>query len=129
MVLELLENEYSVYKFDPRHIISEDILTNDFISITKTEDELSIIAKENKLNGFLDVENGWKIIKINGILDFSLIGILSKISTILANENISIFVISTFNTDYIMVKKEKIKEAIEILIKNDYEMKSIVNCA
>jgi len=124
MVLELLENEYSVYKFDPEYGINGNILTNDFFSITRTKDELSIIAQENELNGFLEVENGWKILKINGILNFSLVGILSKISTILANENISIFVMSTFNTDYIMVKKENIKNAIEILIKNNYEIKS-----
>jgi len=124
MVLELLENEYSVYKFDPEYGINGNILTNDFISITRTKDELSIIAQKNELNGFLEVENGWKIFKINGILNFSLVGILSKISTILANENISIFVMSTFNTDYIMVKKENIKNAIEILIKNNYEIKS-----
>ena len=64
-----------------------------------------------------------KILRINGILNFNLVGILSKISTILANENISIFVMSTFNTDYIMVKKENIKNAIEILKKNNYEIK------
>ena len=124
MVLELLKNEYSVYKFDPEYVINGNILTNEFISITRTKDELSIVAQENELNGFLEVENGWKILKINGILNFSLVGILSKISTILANENISIFVMSTFNTDYIMVKKENIKNAIEILIKNNYEIKN-----
>ena len=123
MVLELLENEYSVYKFDPEYGINGNILTNDFISITRTKDELSIIVQKYELNGFLEVENGWKIFKINGILNFSLVGILSKISTILANENISIFVMSTFNTDYIMVKKENIKNAIEILKKNNYEIK------
>lgn len=60
--------------------------------------------------------------KIEGILDFSLIGILSKISSILAKNQISIFVISTFNTDYILIKEEKIKEAISILIEEGYEV-------
>ena len=63
MVLELLENEYSVYKFDPEYGINGNILNNDFISITRTTDELSIIAQENELNGFLEVENGWKNFK------------------------------------------------------------------
>ena len=114
MVLELLKNEYSVYKFDPEYVINENTLTNNFISITRTKDELSIIAQEKKLNGFLEIENGWKILKINGILNFNLVGILSKISTILANEKISIFVMSTFNTDYIMVKEKNKKNAIGI---------------
>ena len=123
MILELLKNDYSVYKYDTGYIVNENMLTDDFISITKTIDEISIIAKENKLRGFLAVESGWNVIKINCILDFGLMGILSKISTLLANANISIFVISTFNTDYIMVKKDKVKNAIEILLKNGYEMK------
>ena len=123
MVLELLKNEYSVYKFDPEYVINGNTLTNEFISITRTKDELSIVAQENELNGFLEVENGWKILKINGILNFNLVGILSKISSILANENISIFVMSTFNTDFIMVKKKNIKNAMEILLKNNYEIK------
>ena len=124
MVLELLKNEYSVYKFDPEYVINGNTLTNEFISITRTKDELSIVAQKNELNGFLEVENGWKILKINGILNFNLVGILSKISTILANENISVFVMSIFNTNYIMVKDKNIKNAIDILIKNNYEIKS-----
>ena len=123
MVLELFENEYSIYKFTPDFIITENIFSSDFISITKTKDEISIVAPINKLKNFIEAEIGWKIIKINEILDFSLIGIISKISTLLANENISIFVISTYNTDYILVKKENLKKTIEVLIKNQYEVK------
>jgi hypothetical protein len=63
-----------------------------------------------------------KYYKIKGILDFSLIGILSKISNILANEKIEIFVISTYNIDYIMIKKGNIEKAIKILTKNKYEV-------
>ena len=123
MVLELFKNEYSIYKFTPDFIITENIFSSDFISITKTKDEISIVAPINKLKNFIEAEIGWKIIKINEILDFSLIGIISKISTLLANENISIFVISTYNTDYILVKKENLKKTIEVLIKNQYEVK------
>jgi hypothetical protein len=124
MILELLKEEYSVYKFNPEYIVKGNIFTDEFISITKTKEELSITAPINKFNDFTAVENGWKILKFNGILDFSLVGILNKISGILANENISIFVISTYNTDYIMVKKEKIKKTIEVLVKNQYEIEA-----
>ena len=120
MTLELLGNEYSVYKFGPEYVMNHNFKSSEFFSITKTKDELSIVAKENLFNDYLKVENGWKILKINNILDFSLIGILSQISTILANENISIFVISTYNTDYIMVKSENVNKAIEALLKNNY---------
>jgi hypothetical protein len=123
MVLELLEKEYSVYKFDPKYILKEEIIFDEFISITKTNEETSIVIQSGKLNEYIKMESGWKILKINGILDFSLIGILSKIGSILAKEKISIFVISTYNTDYIMIKEENIKKAMNVLIKNNYKIK------
>jgi hypothetical protein len=64
----------------------------------------------------------WRILKVEGTLDFSLIGILAKISGILAKNSISIFVISTFNTDYILVKEEKVEKAILVLSKEGYEI-------
>lgn len=67
-----------------------------------------------------DISNNYKCIKIMGTLDFSLIGILSKISTILAEHNIGIFVISTYNTDYILVKEDKIDLAKKYLKEHDY---------
>jgi hypothetical protein len=122
MVLELLDKEYSIYKFNVKKQIDTNIFNNDFISITKTKDEISIVAISGSFENFDKKEDDWKIFKINGILDFSLTGIISKISTILANSGISIFVISTYNTDYIMVKKNKIEETIKIFEKNNYEI-------
>ena len=65
-------------------------------------------------------EDGWKGFRIEGELDFSLIGILSKISTILANHKIGIFVISTYNTDYVLVKKENFEQALHVLEQEGY---------
>jgi hypothetical protein len=62
MVLELLENEYSIYKFAPDFIITENICFSEFISITKTKDEISIVAPINKFKDFIEAEIGWKII-------------------------------------------------------------------
>ena len=123
MTLELLEDEFSIYKVDPNHVVNEKLLSSKFISITKTEDEISIVAPKNEIHNFIKSENDWKVLKICGMLDFSLVGILHKISAILANENISIFVISTYNTDYIMVKKDNLEKAIKVLVKNHYEVK------
>lgn len=62
----------------------------------------------------------WKILKIEGPLDFSLIGILSRISTLMANNDISIFAISTYDTDYILIKGESINRAIKVLENNNF---------
>ncbi len=122
MNLKLLENKYKVVKLEPNENIPlEKILKEDIYSITRTDEELSIVARED-VDIKSDIEEkDWRMIKIDGTLDFSLIGILSKISTILANANISIFAISTYNTDYILLKEDKIKEAIKVLEENGYK--------
>ncbi|MCD8254834.1 MAG: ACT domain-containing protein, partial [Oscillospiraceae bacterium] len=63
----------------------------------------------------IERDDGWKGFRIQGILDFSLIGILSKISTILAEEDIPIFAMSTYNTDYVLLKEENYQKALGIL--------------
>ena len=68
----------------------------------------------------LERDDGWKAFRIEGILDFSLIGILSKLSSILAEEEIGIFAVSTFNTDYILVKKENFEKALQVLADKGY---------
>lgn len=122
MELKLLENKYKVIKLNPNEHVDLEVLSKEEIySITKTDEELSIVVK-NYVNIKSDIiEDDWRIIKIVGTLDFSLIGILSKISTILANAKISIFALSTYNTDYILVKDDKIKQAIKVLEENNYK--------
>ena len=68
----------------------------------------------------IERDDGWKAFRIQGVLDFSLIGILAKISTILADNGIGIFAISTYNTDYILTKAENYERALEILAKEGY---------
>jgi hypothetical protein len=69
-----------------------------------------------------EVERDWQALEVVGPLDFTLTGILSKISTILANEKISIFAISTFDTDYILVKSQNVSLATTALLANDYQI-------
>ena len=86
-----------------------------FFSLTRTQDELSVVCTENRVPSNVKVEKGWRCIKIEGPLDFGLTGVLSSLLNPLAEAKISIFAISTFDTDYLMIKKEHIQKAIEIL--------------
>ena len=86
MILELLKEEYSIFKFNSAFSVRENIFEGEFVSITKTRDEISVVAVSSISNDYENIERGWKILKINEILDFGLIGILSKISTILAKK-------------------------------------------
>lgn len=122
LILKLLKNKYSVCRLNKYDEIPKWIFNEEFFSITKTEDELSIVCLQDKIKDDVLCERNWKVLKIEGPLDFSLIGILSKISTLMANNNISIFAISTYDTDYILIKEESIDKAIELLINNNYNV-------
>ena len=121
MNLELLKEDFSICKV--KHL-DEKVLMSKYVFVCKTDDEISVVCESSKIpNEVEDIENDWRCFRIEGILDFSLIGIISKISTILANENISIFVLSTFRTDYIMIKKKFLEKAINALKKENYVIK------
>jgi len=91
--------------------------------VSKTEDENSLVCPEEEVpSNVLVREDGWTAFRIEGILDFSLIGILAEITGLLAGEKIPVFVISTFNTDYILVKKEFERKAISRLTGCGYEI-------
>ncbi|MDR2133122.1 MAG: ACT domain-containing protein [Clostridiales Family XIII bacterium] len=122
MRLELLDNTYSVYKLKADHPVPASVFEGDFASVTKTKDELSIVAPADAAPRCAEVEDGWKILKISGVLDFGLIGVLSGLSAILTAEGISIFAISTYNTDYILIKAEAAESAISALEKNGHEV-------
>ncbi len=81
-----------------------------------------VCLSEDVPSNATDRDDGWKAFCIQGILDFSLIGILSEISRILAENKIGIFAISTFNTDYVLTKKENYNKAIEVLSNAGYEI-------
>lgn len=91
-------------------------LAAEFYFIGKTDEELSLVCRtEDTPLSTTDREDGWRGIRIQGVLDFSLVGILSKLSGILAENQIGIFAVSTFNTDYILVKAEDFERAIRVL--------------
>lgn len=98
-------------------------LDREFVFTGKTDEENSLVCPENMIPGnAYAVDRGWRGLRIEGVLDFSLIGILSKISGILAANDIGIFAISTFNTDYILTKSENLDKAIKALSDEGYEI-------
>lgn len=122
LTLSLLEDKFAVCRLNINDSIPSWGTKGEFFSITKTLDELSIVCSENNVPNDIKCERGWKALKIEGPLDFSLIGILSKISSLLAKEGISIFAISTYDTDYILVKENHIENAVSALLRNEYDV-------
>ena len=96
---------------------------NDFLFLAKTYKELSVvceteIAPENTINR----EDGWTAFRVEGSLEFSLVGILADLSHCLADAGISIFAVSTYDTDYILVKKDNWDKAKSALLNAGYEI-------
>ena len=98
-------------------------LNKNFCFAAKTDEELSLVCPTKDLPEVTsERDDGWRAFRIQGTLDFSLIGILAKISTILAEHRIGIFAISTFNTDYILVKQENFVKALQSLAEHGYQV-------
>lgn len=99
-------------------------LNRDFYFLARTDEELSLVCRtEDTPANTAARDDGWRAFRIEGVLDFSLIGILSKISAILAENKIGIFAVSTYNTDYILVKEENFERALQVLAEKGYEVK------
>ena len=86
-----------------------------FMSITRTSDELSIVCDERNVPPGVKADRGWLALKVEGPLDLSLTGVLASIVVALAEAKINIFAISTFDTDYVLVKADRVAEAIGVL--------------
>ncbi len=121
MILKKINADFTVCKVEDS---SQICLQDEYCFVGKTDEELSLVCmSENVPSNTTEREDGWKAFRIEGVLDFSLIGILSKISAILAENRIGIFVVSTFNTDYVLVKEENYEKALYVLSEKGYEIK------
>ena len=119
MKLIKLDLDFSICKVKDISLID---FTREFVFLSKTDDEISLVCETNPVpENATEINDNWKALKIYGVLDFSLTGIIADISNILALAGIGIFVISTFNTDYILLKKDQIEKAIVELEKRGYE--------
>lgn len=122
LTMVLLSKTYSVCRLAPESTIPDWPLKGDFYSVSKTRDELSVVCEDDLVPAKVTCEKAWKVLKIQGPLDFALVGILSKISQVLADVSVSIFAISTFDTDYILVKEKDLDQAVSALREASYEI-------
>lgn len=118
MEIKVLDYDFSVCKVEDYSLVD---LGAEFCFMGKTDEEKSLVCLTNKVpDNIIEREDGWKAFRIQGVLDFSLIGILSKISGLLAENGIGIFAISTFNTDYVLIKRENFQKAVSVLDNSGY---------
>lgn len=120
MKLKFLKSDFAVCKLRD---LSRLNLASGFYFLAKTPDEISLVCFAEDIPGnAITAERGWKAFRVEGPLDFMLVGILSKLAGLLAERGISIFAVSTYDTDYILIKADKQDEARDILRENGYEV-------
>jgi hypothetical protein len=126
--LEVLDNEYSVYRFPPDTPIPPSVLQGAFYWVGKTDEELSIVCDSSmRLEAEpagLRKSSGWSCFKVRGPIDFTVSGILAGLSSALAAARISIFALCTYDTDYFLVKTGHLKRAVGVLRREGYVVSS-----
>jgi hypothetical protein len=113
--LRLLPDRMAVCRLDASAPLPDWMDMSGFYSITRTDEELSIVCREALVASGTACERGWRCFRVFGVLDFSEIGIIFTLSKPLAINGISVFVISTFDTDYLMIKEKDLTKAIDVL--------------
>lgn len=112
----ILPEIYAICRLSPQQKIPIPINKEHFFSVTQTNDEISIVLDERDVSpDCTTVELGWRCMKVDGPLYFSLIGILASITVPLAEAKVSIFTISTYDTDYVLVKSQDLSHAVSAL--------------
>ncbi|MFR3752964.1 MAG: ACT domain-containing protein [Enterocloster sp.] len=120
MEIKRMDYNFSVCKVADYSLVK---LDSEYSFIGKTDEEKSLVWRtEDVPSNVTEREDGWMAFRIQGVLDFSMIGILSEISGILAENKIGIFVISTYNTDYVLTKKENYQRALDVLNRAGYKI-------
>ncbi len=123
ITIEPLEPELSVCKVEDYSQID---ICQPFCFTGSTDEEFSLVCPTEMVPAnTTERDDGWRAFRIVGVLDFSLIGILAGISSVLAENKIGLFAVSTFNTDYILTKEEHFERALDVLRNAGYIIKGI----
>ncbi len=112
--LEVLPGTFAICRLDADAQVPA-WATGEIVSITRTPDELSIVCPQNNVPASLHSELSWRCVRVAGPLDFSMVGVIAALTGTLAAGNISVFVVSTFDTDYMLVKEADLEAAVESL--------------
>ena len=113
MDIKKIDHNFSVCQVEDYSLVN---LNSEYSFIGKTDEEKSLVCITDEVPAnVIQRDDGWKAFRIQGVLDFSLIGILAKIAAALADNGISIFAVSTYNTDYVLMKKENYQKALDVL--------------
>jgi hypothetical protein len=111
----LVDGIFAVCKLTPETPIPSWTTAGDFFTISRTADELSVVCREDAVPEGIAAERGWRCFRVGGTMPFSVVGVIASLTAPLAEAGISVFAISTFDTDYLLVKEKDLSGAVETL--------------
>ena len=121
LTLEILCDTYAICRLDA-DAQTPAWATGAFVSVTRSDEELSVVCPQVNVPAQIPAERDWRCLRVEGPLDLSMVGVIASITSLLATANISVFVISTFDTDYLLVKEDDLESAMESLLLAGYEI-------
>jgi len=122
MNLTILSDTFAICRLGPAEDVPEWAMIGEFVSITHTSDELSIVCAEEHVPSDVKADREWRVLKVEGPLDLALTGVLAALANPLAEAQINIFAVSTFDTDYLLVKGYNLARACEVLRQAGHEI-------
>jgi hypothetical protein len=113
--LVVLTDLFAIYRLDKNAPVPESVSSGNFFSITRTSDETSVVCPQNLTPDGVRCERGWRCLRVSGTIDFTTIGVVASLVTPLAEMGISVFVVSTFDTDYMLLKDTDFEKGMAAL--------------
>lgn len=120
MKFRLLDGELAVTRLDPDALSPSWAVAGEFVSITRTAEELSVVCPAGSVPAGLRTESGWRCLQLIGPIPFEQTGVAAAFLAPLAGAGISVFVISTYDTDYLLVKETRLADAVNALRSEGY---------
>lgn len=124
LTLSLQPHTYAVCHFHPDKHIPYWALLGDFVSLTRTDEELSVVCQQENVPEEIDAERDWRCVKVHGTFDFSVAGVNASLALPLADADISVLSIATYSTQYWLVKEEHIERALQVLVQAGHQLQS-----
>jgi hypothetical protein len=113
--LKRIDGHFGIVKLGPARPVPAWAMEPSFCSVTRTETELTIVCPEKAIPADVEYEGSWQCIRVEGAFDFQTVGVIAPLSGVLARNGISIYVISSYVTDYILIRRQYIEKAVRAL--------------
>ncbi len=120
LTLTILPEPFTIHRLSPKSTIPDTVYRSRFFSITRSDEELSLVCESFITIPSSTREPGWRALRVLGSLDFALTGILARLATTLADADISLFALSTYDTDYLLIRESSLDEAVRALVAAGY---------